>query len=119
MQVSCRALYGISDADDLRNAMKTVLARFDGLRTTSTKPELVAVKALSTVPSFAMVVFDPGQETNEMIVEMYPYRVTPARRPHFVLRRGPGRWFEHFNDQFESLWTSARAVELPAHAHHG
>lgn len=66
-------------------------------------------------PGFSIVAVDPHGRDGAIIVEFHGFHNVPTGgRMHIELRRGDSvHWYEHWFDQFEALWSSARPDTPP------
>jgi len=74
-------------------------------------PGRLEIRFQHIVPAFGIFAVDPDSPDGVIKIEMYPYRVPIATRPHFFLKRNrDGEWYEMFHNQFEEQWK--KAVEI-------
>jgi hypothetical protein len=90
---------------DIENVLARV-KRIEGSISSSAKGQL-EIHLLKTVPTFSLLIVDPGLPQGWVQVEPYPsYHNIPldTGRPHFILAKSEGRWYKFFCDQFQQLW---------------
>jgi len=72
----------------------------------------IEVRLLPYVPAFGMYLIDPTLPDGRAYVELYQHRSLEPN-PCFSLRPDrDGRWYPFFVKQFDTLWDSARPVQL-------
>jgi len=108
--VAARSLYGIGSAEELISDIKTTLRLCMQLSDAATVSSYVEVRLLKLIPSFTMAYFVRSSNDSEIVPELYPFRVTSPRRPHFAIRSGHP-WHGFFVDQIETVWESAALVD--------
>jgi hypothetical protein len=104
--VAARSLYGIGSAEELASDIQTALRLCVQLSDAATVSSYVEVRLLKLIPSFTMTYFVRSSSDSEIVPELYPFRVTSPRRPHFAVRNGHP-WHDFFVDQIQTVWDSA------------
>ena len=67
---------------------------------------------LNYLPPASVTVFDRGQSTAAIYVEIYTKESSSERRPHLELRpQDSPIWFQYFADQFDAQWAVGRPYE--------
>ena len=71
----------------------------------------IEIKIANFVPLNLFRIVDPNKETGEIIIEYYGYKISTARRKHFVVnkKRDP-ETFSFYLDQFEQMWNDGISV---------
>jgi hypothetical protein len=101
---------------ELIEDIKSSLARLERIRTSANSKEvgLLEVHLLKVVPTYSLIVVDPGKPQGYVHVEPYPsYYGLPldVGRPHFTLTQSEGRWYRFFCNQFELIWNNPKHSE--------
>lgn len=113
VEIAARSLYGIGSPAELVEDVETTLSRLGQLQDESVAENQVEVEVASMLSAFAMTIFDPlPPGVGDAVVEIYPYRITSARRPHFRIRREHDGWFDFFVNQFEQMWQASRPIGI-------
>lgn len=85
------------------------LKQFCEKHTDSVKGHL-EVRILAYSPSFAIYSFDGRRASGKAIIEIYSHVTGWGETPVFELVPGrDGRWYEYFVEQFEAMWSRAKA----------
>lgn len=108
-RVAARSLYGIGSAEELAGDIRVVMDRCLRLLESAAAADCVEVRLLELVPSFSMTRFVRSPSGSVIVPELYPFRVTSPRRPHFVIH-DDDPWYGFFVDQIETVWESALSV---------
>jgi hypothetical protein len=108
--VAARSLYGIGSAEELASDIRGTLAICLQLCNMAAASSYVEVRLLKLIPSFAMTYYVRSSGDSEIVPELYPFRITSPRRPHFTLRSGHP-WHDFFVDQIETVWETAVPIE--------
>ncbi len=67
------------------------------------------VRFIGFVPTLSLVAIDTQLPTGHIVVELLPYQVSPASRPHLILRANESpSWFVYFRDIAERIWRDAK-----------
>jgi hypothetical protein len=99
----------IGDIDAVLACLRRIRASAD-----SATSGQVEIRLLKTVPTFSLIIVDPGQPNGWVQVGPYPsYHNVPldTGRPQLFLNRSEGRWYKFFCDQFQRLWNDPRYSE--------
>lgn len=113
VNVFAEGLYSIDSAGELKDDIHDAMAAASKLAARGAPKGSVDLRLMTHAPSTAMVMVDPSSAHAQIVAELYPFRVTALRRPHFELGPGDQPWFEFFRAQFESIWASASVWQLP------
>jgi hypothetical protein len=110
INTAARSLYGIGSAEELIGDIRKTLDIGNQLSELTPDPSRVNIRSIQFIPSFTLTYFMRKGDDSEITVELYPYRVTAPRRPHFAVRRGH-RWYDYFIDQILTTWESAQPID--------
>ena len=69
-------------------------------------------RLLPFVPTFGMCLTDSKDSHGQIQVEMYQHRTLEANLSFTLRADRDGRWFTQFAEQFETMWTSGRPLQL-------
>lgn len=87
-----------------------ILGRLMGLKGVKGKCE---VKLSPTYLHFSLVMTDPKKSSGRMNVEILALKVSLHSRPHVHLTKDESeKWFDFFNDQFQTHWESPKNKTL-------
>jgi hypothetical protein len=110
INTAARSLYGIGSAEELIGDIRKTLDIGNQLSELTPDPSRVNIRFIKFIPSFTLTYFMRKGDDSEITIELYPYRVTAPRRPHFAVRRGH-RWYDYFIDQILTTWESAQPID--------
>ena len=67
------------------------------------------IRFIEFVPTLSLVVVDAQLPTGHIVVELLPYQVGPASRPHLIFRASENPfWFVYFREIAERIWRDAK-----------
>jgi hypothetical protein len=71
----------------------------------------VEVRFLPFVPAFGRVLVDPQRPTGHIHVDIYSHSSATGDAVFTLLPDRDGRWYEHFQAEFERIWAFGRAAD--------
>lgn len=102
--------YGVKSDEFYHNRIKPTI---DLLQILASLPDLKGTaefRLLPYMPSFGLILIDPGEANGKMYVEIYQHKSVDLN-PTFVLDvRRDEKWFSFFYHQFDVLWASSRSA---------
>jgi hypothetical protein len=110
INTAARSLYGIGSAEELIADIRKTLDIGNQLSELTSDRSRVNIRSIQFIPSFTLTYFTRKGDDSEITIELYPYRITAPRRPHFSIRRGH-KWYDYFIDQILTTWESAQPIE--------
>jgi TIR domain len=110
INTAARSLYGIGSSEELIGDIRKTLDIGNQLSELTSDPSRVDIRSIQFIPSFTLTYFMRRGDDSEITIELYPYRVTAPRRPHFAIGRGH-RWYDYFIDQVLTTWESAQPID--------
>lgn len=114
VQLASRQLDDATDfpIQNLSDGLSTTVARLQTMARWST-PGLFEYMYVGYNPGFSLVAVDPHTRHGVVIVEFHGFHnESTGSRMHIELRRQDSEhWFAYWEDQFESLWDSARTPD--------
>lgn len=110
INTAARSLYGIGSSEELIGDIRKTLDIGNQLSELTSDPSRVDIRSLQFMPSFTLTYFMRRGDDSEITIELYPYRVTAPRRPHFSIRR-EHRWYDYFVDQILTTWESGQPMD--------
>lgn len=110
INTAARSLYGIGSSEELIGDIRKTLDIGNQLSELTSDPSRVDIRSLQFMPSFTLTYFMRRGDDSEITIELYPYRVTAPRRPHFSIRR-EHRWYDYFIDQILTTWESGQPMD--------
>jgi len=103
---------GVSSPEFYRPRVASTMDILAGLGAMPGMTGRIEVRLLPYVPAFGMYLIDPTLPDGRAYVELYQHRSLEPN-PCFSLRPDrDGRWYPFFVKQFDTLWDSARPVQL-------
>jgi len=98
---------------------KRIEATLDTLREFLSRPGMedgCEVRLSSVLLPFSMFSTNMTHENGVIVVEYYAYNISVDERPHIILTPYiDSHWFEHYHQQFNSIWLTSKKWESKSH----
>lgn len=106
VELSDMRAYSKPNAERARNEKIGVLQDFCDLRETA--PDRLSIRTVGHPLGHSLIAMNPNQLSGILYVSYYPFKTPGGSLPKFVMRAVDGRWYEHFKQEAENLWSAGQ-----------